>query len=131
MLDTVGIDQLSQVTTEQPVHRVGKVCSIRADYCRGRGLGNRENYSSIICRFGIYCLYLHQIRIRDMQTNNFQYNNDRHRAVTPSYKEEDGRVLASEIPISTDNECLKNGITIDEFKKAISNHIYEYWGSRI
>jgi hypothetical protein len=44
MLDTVGIDQLSQVTTEQPVHRVGKVCSIRADYCRGpRGLGNCEN----------------------------------------------------------------------------------------
>jgi hypothetical protein len=63
-----------------------------------------------------------------MQTSQIQYNNEQFIAASPSYKgNEDGRVLASEIPLSTDNECLSRGVTVDEFKKAISNHIFEYF----
>jgi hypothetical protein len=63
-----------------------------------------------------------------MQTNVFSSDASRHK--TSSYqkrKEDEGWILASEAPYSTDNECLKDSVTIDEFVEAVSNHIYEYY----
>jgi hypothetical protein len=63
-----------------------------------------------------------------MQTNVFSSNGPLYK--TSSYqkrKEDEGWILASEAPYSTDNECLKNSVTIDEFVEAVSDHIYEYF----